>query len=120
MDEKKTLPATIRTHRLGASFALLGTLSAGVIAGSLLTGTVHGAGQQKVDTSDATPLRVPAAVSQPNQFTKIAKEVGPAVVNINTESLPKQSTNPHARRNQRGQGGSGDALLLFALGAGLT
>ncbi len=104
MEQKKSLPEQLRTHRLATTFVLLGTLSAGVIAGSLLTGTVHGADQQKVDTSDATPLRVPPPNSEPNQFTKIAKDVGPAVVNINTESLPKQSTSPHARRGQRGSG----------------
>jgi len=36
----------------------------------------------------------------PNEFVRIAKEVGPAVVNINTETLPKQSTNK--RRNPHG------------------
>ena len=109
MESKKSLHETIRTHRLAASFVLLGTLSAGVIAGSVLTGTVHGAGQQKVDTSDATPLRIPAPVSEPNQFTKIAREVGPAVVNINTESIPKESTQPRSRTRRRGPGqGNGD------------
>ncbi len=108
MEQKKSLPEQIRTHGLATTFVLLGTLSTGVIAGSLLTGTVHGAGQQKVDTSDATPLRVPPVVSESNQFTKIAKEVGPAVVNINTESLPKQNTTPRTRRNGRSGGNGGD------------
>ncbi len=118
MELHKSLPEKVRTHRLAASFVLLGTLSAGVLAGSVLTGTVHGATQQKVDTSDATPLRVPPATSQPNQFSQIAKQVGPAVVNINTESLPKQATaNPHSpltRKNRRGQGGDqGDMQDFF-------
>ncbi|MGI4980547.1 MAG: trypsin-like peptidase domain-containing protein [Janthinobacterium lividum] len=112
MEPLKSFPEKVRAHKLATSFVLLGTLSAGVFAGSLLTGTVHGAMQQKVDTSDATPLRIPPMTSQSNQFTQIAKTVGPAVVNINTESLPKQSTpNPHARRapNRRGGGqGQGD------------
>ncbi len=114
MEPHTSFSEKIRAHRLATSFVLLGTLSAGVLAGSLLTGTVHGA-QQKVDTSDATPLRVPPVVSEANQFTKIAKEVGPAVVNINTESLPKQSTNPHASRgNRRGQQGDpGDMQDFF-------
>jgi serine protease Do len=93
MESNQSFPERLRSHRLATSFVLLGTLSAGVIAGSALTGTVHGA-QQKVDTSDATPLRIPPVTDEANQFTKIAKQVGPAVVNINTESLPKQSTNP--------------------------
>ncbi len=109
MESQKSLSNTIRNHRLAATFALLGTLSVGVIAGSVLTGTVHGAPQQKVDTSDAAQLRIPPVTSESNQFTRIAKEVGPAVVNINTESLPKQSTVPRARRGgKRGQGDGGD------------
>jgi serine protease Do len=110
----QSLPERIRSHRLAASFVLLGTLSAGVIAGSVLTGTVHGAMQQKTDTSDAAPLRVPPATNQPNQFTQIAKQVGPAVVNINTESLPKQSTAPKGRRGLTPHGGDqGDMQDFF-------
>ena len=107
MAPTQSFPERLRSHRLAATFVLLGTLSAGVIAGSVLTGTVHGAMQQKADTSDATPLRVPPPTSQPNQFTQIAKQVGPAVVNINTESLPKQSTAPRAgRRGAMPRGGN--------------
>jgi serine protease Do len=108
MESNQSFPERLRSHRLATTFVLLGTLSAGVIAGSALTGTVHGA-QQKVDTSDATPLRIPPVTDEGNQFTKIAKQVGPAVVNINTESLPKQSTNPHSKRTlpRRGQGNGG-------------
>ncbi|AFL87834.1 trypsin-like serine protease with C-terminal PDZ domain [Terriglobus roseus DSM 18391] len=103
----QSFPERLRSHRLAATFVLLGTLSAGVIAGSVLTGTVHGAMQQKTDTSDAAPLRIPPAANQPNQFTQIAKQVGPAVVNINTESLPKQSTAPKGRRGLSPRGGQG-------------
>ena len=108
--QNKSFSERIRDHRLLATVALLGTLSAGILTGSVLTGTVHGA-QQAVDSHDATPLRVPTGSSTPNQFTTIAKEVGPAVVNINTEQFAKQSTAPRANRNRRrgGQGGgSGD------------
>ncbi len=97
----------LRDHRLLATFALLGTLSAGILTGSVLTGTVHGA-QQQVDSRDATPLRVPAGNSTPNEFSRIAKQVGPAVVRIDTEQLPKQSTAPHANRRRRSGNGGGD------------
>jgi serine protease Do len=40
-------------------------------------------------------------VTLSNGFSSIVKQVGPAVVNINTESLPKQSAAP--RRGRRGQ-----------------
>ena len=43
------------------------------------------------------PCKVVNSAVPPNEFVQIAKEVGPAVVNINTETLPKQSTN--RRRN---------------------
>ena len=89
----------IRTRRLTATFVLLGTLSAGILAGSALT-TVHGQEKGKVDTSDATPLRVPPPTTSNSEFSRIAKLVGPAVVNINTESLPKQV---NRSRNRRGQ-----------------
>lgn len=97
---------TVRTHRLAATFVLLGTLSAGMIAGSAWTGTVHGQERApKVDTSDATPLRVPPPTTSNNEFSRIVKMVGPAVVNINTESLPKQMNNQQRRRTRRGQQG---------------
>ncbi|WP_035349290.1 trypsin-like peptidase domain-containing protein [Edaphobacter aggregans] len=88
----------LRTHRLSTTFALLATLSAGILAGSILTRGVSGKEQTRVDTSDAKPLVVPAAASLSNGFSQIAKQVGPAVVNINTESLPKQSTTKGRRR----------------------
>jgi len=95
--KQPALFARIRNNRLTATFVLLATLSAGILAGSLLTGAVSAKGQQSVDSSDARPLVIPNPRELSNGFAKIAKEVGPAVVNINTESLPKQST---AKRQQ--------------------
>jgi serine protease Do len=88
----------IRSGRLTTTFTLLAVLSAGILAGSMLTGNVS-AKQQKVDTSDARPIVIPSPVTLSNGFSAIVKQVGPAVVNINTESLPKQSAAP--RRNRR-------------------
>jgi serine protease Do len=98
-----TLFERIRNHRLTATFALLATLSVGILAGSVLTRNVSGK-EQTVDSSDARPLSIPSPRDLSNGFAKIAKEVGPTVVNINTESLPKQSTSkrPSRRGLQRG------------------
>jgi serine protease Do len=85
-----TLWNKIRSGNLAATFSLLAVLSIGILAGSMLTGSVS-AHQQKVDSSDARPLVIPNPVSLSNGFSAIVKQVGPAVVNINTESLPKQS-----------------------------
>jgi serine protease Do len=93
----RDLVARIRHHRLTATFALLATLSLGILAGSVLTRSVA-AKDQTVDSSDARPLTVPSPIFQSNEFAKIAKAVGPAVVNINTITLPKQSANKRSGR----------------------
>jgi serine protease Do len=102
MDTPKQAPNNlferIHSHRLTATFALLATLSAGIIAGSVVTRSVSGK-EQTVDSSDARPLTIPNPINLSNDFSRIAKQVGPAVVNINTVTLPKQSAN---RRSGRG------------------
>jgi serine protease Do len=82
----------LRSRRLASTFVLLGTLSAAIVAGSF---AAHGVrGQEKQNASaDAAPLKVVNTPVPPNDFVRIAKEVGPAVVNINTQTLPKQSMN---------------------------
>jgi serine protease Do len=89
----------IRSNRLTTTFALLATLSVGILAGSVLTRSVSGKEQASVDSSDAKPLVIPSPVTLSNGFSQIVKQVGPAVVNINTEELPKPVT------NRRGHGG---------------
>jgi serine protease Do len=98
----KSLLERLRTRRLASVFILLGTLSAGIVAGSY---AAHGVrGQEKQNASaDATPLKVDSSSVPPNSFVKIAKEVGPAVVNINTQTLPKQSMNRRRMPNRRAQ-----------------
>ncbi len=102
--EHRGLMDRLRNHRLTTTFALLATLSAGILVGSVLTHGVSGKEQgQTVDSSDARPIVIPSPTTLSNGFSQIAKQVGPAVVNINTESLPKQSTNRRGRRGaQRG------------------
>jgi serine protease Do len=103
MDTPKQAPSTfverLRSHRFTATFALLATLSVGILAGSILTRSVSGK-EQTVDSSDTRPLTIPSPVNLSNDFSRIAKQVGPAVVNINTVTLPKASS---ARRPRRGQ-----------------
>ena len=69
---------------------MLATLSAAIVAGSFAAHGVRGQEKQN-DSADATPLKVVNSPVPPNEFVKIAKAVGPAVVNINTQTLPKQS-----------------------------
>ncbi|HTY85447.1 MAG TPA: Do family serine endopeptidase [Silvibacterium sp.] len=102
----KSLLGRLRNRRLVSTFTLLATLSAGILIGSFVTHGVRGQ-ESKVDTSDATPLKVPQPKQLSTDFTRIAKEVGPAVVNINTITLPKEKQqgrrNPHSRQFQQQQ-----------------
>jgi len=86
---KSSLSQWIRNRRLSATFSVLATLTIGILIGSVLAGRVHGK-EAGIDSSDAAPLRIPDPIHLGNQFSQIAKEVGPAVVNINTESTPHQ------------------------------
>ena len=94
----KSLFERLRTRRLASMFVLLGTLSLAIVAGSFAAHGVRGQEKQS-SSSDATPLKVVDSSVAPNEFVKIAKEVGPAVVNINTQTLPKQSLNKGGKRN---------------------
>jgi serine protease Do len=102
MDTPNNIPPTllerIRSRRLAMTFTLLATLSVGILAGSVLTRNVSGKEQSTVNSSDARPLIVPSPVALSNGFSQIVKQVGPAVVNINTEELPKPAANNKRRR----------------------
>ena len=97
----------LRSSRMASTFTLLAVLTVGVVAGSMLTGSVS-AKQMRVDSSDARPIIIPNPVTLSNGFAAIVKEVGPAVVNINTESTPKQTTARHNRRGLVPQDPNGD------------
>src|ERR1700733_2960034 len=91
----KPLLERLRASRLASTFTILGTLSAGILIGSVAVHGVRG-NETQTDSSDATPLKIPNPVSLSTTFTQIAKDVGPAVVNINTETLPQEEN--HSRR----------------------
>ncbi|HYK36505.1 trypsin-like peptidase domain-containing protein [Alloacidobacterium sp.] len=96
----KSLLERLRMRRLASTFTILATLSAGILIGSVVAHGVRGQ-EAKVDSSDATPLKVPSPRDLSTDFTKIAKEVGPAVVNISTETLPKDQQGGRRRGGQR-------------------
>jgi serine protease Do len=89
----------IKLNRLAPTFVVLSTLSAGILIGSVAVHGVKGS-ENQVNSSDATPLKIPSPVQLGTQFTQIAKDVGPAVVNIYTETLPKERR--ASRRGGRG------------------
>ena len=106
----------LRSRRLASAFVVLATLSAAIVGGSFWAHGVRGQEQQN-DSADATPLKVVNSTVPPNDFVRIAHLVGPAVVNINTQTLPKQAGNKgprsfhfKAQPNQKnpGNGDNGD------------
>jgi serine protease Do len=114
----KSLFNRLRARRLTTAFTLLATLSAAVVAGSF---AAHGVrGQDSTASSQVAPLKTVNSKIAPNPFVKIAQEVRPAVVNIKTETLPRQTSNrglhghvlqpqnPDDKGGEGGNGGGGD------------
>ena len=93
----------IKLNRLAPTFVVLSTLSAGILIGSVAVHGVKGS-ENQVNSSDATPLKIPDPAHLGTQFTKIAEQVGPAVVNIYTEQLPKERRIHRRRGFQMGPG----------------
>ncbi len=77
----------LKAHRLGSSLLVLVTLAVGILIGTVISYGVRG--QEKNTSADATPLTVPAPKQLSTTFSTIAKQLEPAVVNINTESTIK-------------------------------
>ena len=112
----------LKTHRWIYSFSIVATLALGILIGTVVSYGVKGKEGQK--SSDATPLTVPSPKLLSNAFSQIAKDLGPSVVNINTESTIK---NPHRRRGEQnpddedgggGNGGMDDFFNRFFGGQG--
>ncbi|MGZ4818786.1 MAG: Do family serine endopeptidase [Terriglobales bacterium] len=100
----------LKSHRWASTFAVLFTLAVGILIGTIISYGVKGQEKSNAASSDATPLTVPSPKLISNQFTQIAKQLEPAVVNINTESTVQ---NPHRRRmptpnTPQGPGGDED------------
>jgi len=81
-----------KANRFASTAVILATLTLGILIGTVVSGAVKG--NQQNSSADATPLKVPSPVQLSNQFSTIARQLEPSVVNINTESTIK---NPHHR-----------------------
>jgi serine protease Do len=112
----------LKTHRWVYFFSIVTTLALGILIGTVVSFGVKGKEGQK--GSDATPLTVPSPKQLSNAFAQIAKQLGPSVVNINTESTIKSA---HRRRGGQspddddsggGNGGMDDFFNRFFGGPG--
>jgi len=98
--------ARVRPHRLMPTLLIVVTLAVGILIGTVISSGVKGA-QNKPNSSDATPLTVPEPKLLSNQFSQIAKQLEPTVVNINTESTVRAPQQRVPRRSPRGQNPQG-------------
>jgi serine protease Do len=82
---------SLRERRALSTVVVVLTLSLGILIGTLISRGVRAA-QQQGKASDAQQIELPAPVQLSTVFTKISKELAPAVVNINTESTMRSRT----------------------------
>ena len=105
------LLAKMREQKLLSTTLLLLTLSIGIVIGTLIN---TGVNAQRAGTAapDATPLAIPKAVQIGNEFTKLAKQLDPSVVNITADFTPKVS---EGKKGQKGadDDGNDDSTDLF-------
>ncbi len=92
------------SKHLVSFFVILSVLGLGIGIGSLIThqavATGPGDSQLKIQSSNG-PIGSPGVQALSQAFEEVAKKVGPAVVNINTEEVVSVSTRPGTgRRNQ--------------------
>ncbi len=109
----------LRRQKLLSFALILFTLSLGVVIGTLINTGVKAAKENAV-APGATPLVIPSPAQLSSEFTRIAKQVEPSVVNISTTYLPKSQPQARGRRrampddeDQGDQGGMEDFFRRF-------
>ncbi len=80
----------IGNSKLLSGSLILATLTIGIGIGTVISGDADAARKSPV-APDATPLTIPEAVPIENEFSKIAKQVRPSVVNIQVEFQEKRA-----------------------------
>jgi serine protease Do len=80
---------------------VLFTLAIGIIIGTTISTKVDAARDGRAVAPDAKPLTIPDPLPLENEFTKIAKQVRPSVVNIQVEALPRQQTSQRRSPQER-------------------
>jgi serine protease Do len=119
--DSRAIWVRLKTRRWVYSFSIVATLALGILIGTVVSSGVKGKEGQK--SSDATPLSVPAPQQLSNTFSQIAKQLGPSVVNINTESTVKTQRRRRGGQNpddddSGGGGGMDDFFNHFFGGQG--
>jgi len=99
----------LKANRAAYTLTILATLTVGILIGTVISKGVKGQ-ESKKSAEAPTPLSIPSPTQLSNQFSQIAKQLEPTVVNINTESTIK---NPHRHRGLPPDQGGGDEQNPF-------
>jgi serine protease Do len=102
------LSAKLKGRRLWSTLLVLLTLSLGILIGTVAQKGALGK-DKTTGASDASPLTMPAPQQMSSAFSKVAKQLEPTVVNINTESTVK----PTQRRRRGATPDDGDSMQDF-------
>src|SRR5215469_4208546 len=104
------LLAKLKAQRLVSSLVILLTLTIGILIGTVLSRSGVRGNSSSAPDAALLPMQSPQQLS--NTFGQVAKQVEPAVVNINTESNPKPRRRLHRGQGQ-GDDNQGDDLQDF-------
>jgi serine protease Do len=110
--EPMSLFDKIRQQKLLSLSLIVFTLAIGIVIGTLINTGVNAAKSQS-PAPDATPLVIPAAKPITNEFSKLAKELEPSVVNISTDYTPKASARKPGGNQEGDEDEDDDAMDLF-------
>jgi serine protease Do len=108
---------TMTKHRLATVGGLAFVLGIGILIGTLINTDVKAAKSQAQSAApDATPLVVPSPVHMSSEFSKLARQLEPAVVNITSSYETKEQKSALPRRRQQtlpDEEGNDDGMDLF-------
>ena len=92
----------VRKQKFLSLTVMLFTLSIAVLIGALAQTSVRAA-KETVAAPDATPLAIPNSAPMENDFTRVAKDLEPSVVNISVDYIPKTAPQSKATPRRRQQ-----------------
>jgi len=94
------------------------TLSVGILIGTLITTGVEAAKDTGQKAADATPLVIPSPVQLQNDFSRLAKQLEPSVVNISSvyEEKPARTQRRRGAPNEEGDEGEMDDFFFRFFG----
>ena len=96
----------LKANRFSSTLVILATLSLGILIGTVVSAGVKGK-EKSASSSDATPLTVPSPQQLSSQFSQIARQLEPSVVNISTELTIKSPHGKGGRQSPDDDGGAG-------------